>query len=86
MTTKTAARLEKLAAFVLGVIVGAGISSASAQPPAGLYFEQKTSGGGVEVRKMRDTGNGVVCYVTKEATGNVRNAFSVGISCLKEKP
>ncbi len=61
-------------------------SDAEAKGPEGLFFENTTAAGGFSVRKVRDTSNGVVCYVARgpSAQGHVKEAFSVGVSCLKE--
>jgi len=57
----------------------------------GLYFEQKASAGGVEVRRMYDSdNNGVFCYVAKVASNNPHpyagNSIGVAISCVKANP
>jgi hypothetical protein len=60
-----------------------------AEPAPGLFFEQQTSAGGIEVRRLRDAGNGVVCYVAKGpiADGDMgTRAFGIptAISCVKD--
>ena len=56
----------------------------------GLFMEQVIGADGVNVRRIRDTGEGVVCYVAKARENNSRShssdIVSVGISCVREKP
>ena len=56
----------------------------------GLYMEQVIGADGVNVRRIRDTREGVVCYVAKARENNSRShssdIVSVGISCVREKP
>lgn len=71
-----------LVAGVLPLTV-AGIGFASSR---GLFAEQSASAGGIEVRRFRDTSNGVVCYAAKgqPIKGRATSAFSVAISCVRE--
>lgn len=53
---------------------------------AGLFAEQSTDVDGVKVRRIRDTSNGVVCYVasSRNLRDNWGTTIGVGISCLPE--
>lgn len=69
-----AARFEKLA---------------HAQPVTGIYAETSTAVDGVTVRRVRDRGEGVVCYVASReeinrATG-MYASVSASIVCMRER-
>lgn len=52
---------------------------ARSEPMPGLWVESTTSVDGARVRRIRDTGNGVVCYVAT----HVHSAPHLAISCVK---
>lgn len=51
----------------------------------GLYAEHSTSVDGVTVRRVRDTTEGIVCYVAvgHSWVGGYNTSPGVGISCLR---
>lgn len=52
-----------------------------------LVAEESTRLGEVEVRRVRDTSNGVVCYVANSYAYAVQpRGRTVAIHCLKEAP
>ena len=81
------------AGLLLVAIVYACVGQAEASQP-GVYWEAGTAADGVGVRRLRDSANGVVCYVAKAKEPNSYDGYgsgdidivSVGISCVKVTP
>ena len=60
------------------------LGSVNAQPNPGLYSETSTRVDDATVRRIRDTSNGVVCYlVTNYAYAQAPHGRTVAIDCLK---
>lgn len=83
-----------LTIVAVAVVALAGLgklsSLAKAEPVQGLFFELRSEAGGIEVRRLRDPSEGVVCYVAKGPMvkgdmGTRAFGMPVAISCLKEK-
>jgi len=74
-----------LAALLLLAAFGfvAGIAHGAA---AGLFAEQSTNVDGVNVRRIRDTSEGVVCYMASvpRDSGRYGGSPTVALSCLRE--
>lgn len=73
---------------LLIVVMIATAASVAHADGVGLYAEQDVRLDDVHVRRIRDTSNGIVCYVAKgfmQGTGySSSRGDTVAISCLKE--
>lgn len=74
---------RRLVMLVAGLLVLVGVAEASSP---GLYFEASATADGVYVRRMRDTSNGVTCYIARGRNAYDSVADAVGISCVKVGP
>ena len=74
---RAASRLACGALIAVGVFLGA---RAKSEPKPGLWWESTTSSNGAHVSRLRDSSNGVVCYV---AVNILSETKSPAISCVK---
>ena len=84
--------LLPLALLGLGVgILLTRVMDARADPSRGLYFEEAAGTEGVTVRRLRDRGEDMVCYVVtgRQVSGDYHlytdNGRNVAISCWPVK-
>ena len=72
--------------FTVAALLVAGVAAADSD---GMYFEQSATSSGVTVTRMRDTHEGVICYVAHggvQGNGYVRISGEIpSISCLREE-
>jgi len=77
-----------ISCIIVIVIATIGIISiANGEIASGLYVEKSTSTNHVFVKRIRDTEEGVLCYLatTTHFTEDYRYATSPSISCVKMK-
>lgn len=73
-------RKRMVRAAILGACVL--LCSVALATDGGLFAEQVTSADGASVRRIRDTTNGVVCYLASNREGYSVNGGRVAISCV----
>jgi hypothetical protein len=76
--------VKNMRLLVVLVVATAGlvVPTADAEPKAGLFAEASTAVDGAMVRRVRDTGEGVVCYVVTSNLDGYAHAQIPAVSCV----